>query len=76
MNMFLVFLNYFDVLISKIIFKKLKNIIGMYFGKKSYLKNNRNHTAKQALRKFTILDLIWSKIQVKLKKKIDLIKHK
>ena len=46
--MFLVFSNHFDVLMSKIIFKKSKNIIGMYFGTKSYLKSNRNHTAKQA----------------------------
>ena len=48
--MFLVFSNYFDVLMSKIIFKKSKNIIEMYFGMKSYLKNNHNHTAKQARR--------------------------
>ena len=38
--MFLVFPNYFDVLMSKMIFKKLKNIIGIYFGTKSYLKSN------------------------------------
>ena len=44
--MFLVFSNYFDVLISKIIFKKSKNIIDMYFITKNYLKNNRNHTDK------------------------------
>ena len=42
--MFLVFSNHFDMLISKIIFKKLKNIINMYFNTKSYLKNNHNHT--------------------------------
>ena len=47
--MFLVFSNHFDVLISKIIFKKSKNIIDMHFGMKSYLKSNHNHTAKQAL---------------------------
>jgi hypothetical protein len=47
--MFLVFSNHFDVLMSKMIFKKLKNIIDMYFGTKSYLKSNRNHTAKQTL---------------------------
>jgi hypothetical protein len=34
---------------SKIIFKKLKNIIGMHFDTKSYLKSNHNHTAKQTL---------------------------
>jgi hypothetical protein len=45
--MFLVFSNHFDVLISKMIFKKLKNIIGMHFDTKSYLKSNHNHTAKQ-----------------------------
>ena len=49
--MFLVFLNHFDMLISKIIFKKSKNIIDIYFSTKSYLKSNRNHnhTAKQIL---------------------------
>jgi hypothetical protein len=31
------------------IFKKWKNIIGMHFGTKSYLKSTRNHTAKHAL---------------------------
>ena len=44
--MFLVFLNYFDVLMSKIIFKKLKNIINIYFNTKNYLKTNNNHTVK------------------------------
>ena len=50
--MFLVFSNHFDVLMSKIIFKKSKNIIGMHFDTKNYLKSNRNHTAKQALRSY------------------------
>jgi hypothetical protein len=45
----LYFLDRFDVLMSKIIFKKWKNIIGMYFGTKNYLKSTRNHTAKHAL---------------------------
>ena len=31
---------------SKMIFKKWKNIIGMHFGTKSYLKSTCNHTAK------------------------------
>jgi hypothetical protein len=31
------------------IFKKWKNIIGMHFSTKSYLKSTRNHTAKHAL---------------------------
>jgi len=44
--MFLVFSNHFDVLISKIIFKKLKNI-NMYFDTKNYLKNN--HTLNDML---------------------------
>ena len=43
--MFLMFSNYFDMLMSKIIYKK--NIINMYFNKKNYLKNNCNHNAKQ-----------------------------
>jgi hypothetical protein len=30
-------------------FLKIKNIIGMYFGAKSYLKSTRNHTVKHAL---------------------------
>jgi hypothetical protein len=42
-------LDRFDVLMSKIIFKKWKNIIGMHFGMKSYLKSTRNYTAKHAL---------------------------
>jgi hypothetical protein len=37
---------HFDMLISKIIFKNKKNIILMYFGMKSTLKNNRYHTSK------------------------------
>jgi hypothetical protein len=40
----------FDVLISKIIFKKLKNIILMYFRIKNTLKNNRNHTPNRHIR--------------------------
>jgi hypothetical protein len=39
-------LDRFDVLISKIIFKKWKNIIDMHFNTKSYLKSTRNHTVK------------------------------
>jgi len=31
---------------SKIILKKIKKIISMYFDTKSYLKSNRYHTAK------------------------------
>ena len=31
------------------IFKKWKNIIGMYFDTKSYLKSNHYHTAKHPL---------------------------
>ena len=38
----LVFLDHFDVLMSKMIFKKWKNIILMYFGTKSTLKSYRN----------------------------------
>ena len=45
--MFLVFSNYFDVLILEIIFKKLKNIINIHFNTKNYLKNNNNNTNKQ-----------------------------
>ena len=47
--MFLVFSNYFDVLMSKMIFKKSKNIIDMHFSTKSYLKNNRNYTTKKLI---------------------------
>jgi hypothetical protein len=43
-------LDRFDVLMSKIIFKIWKNIIDMHFSMKSYLKSNRNHTAKYILR--------------------------
>jgi hypothetical protein len=55
-------LDYFDVLISKIIFKKWKNIIGMYFDTKNYLKSTRNHTAKHAsnFERMTEENLGWS----------------
>jgi len=46
----LYFLDRFDVLISKMIFKKWKNIISIYFGTKSYLKSNHYHTAKHPLK--------------------------
>jgi hypothetical protein len=46
----LYFLDRFDVMMSKIIFKKWKNIIDMYFGMKNYLKSNHYHTVKHALR--------------------------
>ena len=46
--MFLVFLNHFDVLMLKIIFKKLKNIINIYFNTKNYLKNNHNYKINRA----------------------------
>jgi len=47
-----VFLYYFDALISKMIFKKIKKyIILMYFRVKNTLKNNRNHTSKHTLKK-------------------------
>jgi hypothetical protein len=54
--MFLVFSNHFDMLMSKMIFKKQKNIICMYFDMKSYLKSNRNHTTKH---KYTLPVLYW-----------------
>ena len=46
--MFLVFLSYFNVLMLKIIFKKSKNIINIYFNIKNYLKNNYNYPLQQA----------------------------
>jgi hypothetical protein len=39
-------LDRFDVLMSKMIFKKIKNIISMYFDTKNYLKSNHYHTVK------------------------------
>ena len=51
----LYFLDRFNVLISKIIFKKWKNVIGMYFGTKSYLKSNHYYTAKHPLELVTLL---------------------
>jgi len=45
----LYFLDRFDVLISKMIFKKWKNIVGMYLSTKNYLKSNHYHTAKHTL---------------------------
>jgi len=47
-NIFLYFLNRFDVIILKLIFEKYKNIILMHFGMKNTLKINRNYTLKQA----------------------------
>ena len=37
--MFLIFLNHFDVLMSKMILKKSKNIIDIHFNTKNYLKS-------------------------------------
>ena len=34
---------------SKIFFKNSKNIIGMHFSTKNYLKSNNNHTIKETL---------------------------
>jgi len=58
----LYFLDRFDVLISKIIFKKWKNIIGMYFGTKSYLKSNHYHTAKHPFHKVHCSSIMFLKI--------------
>ena len=41
-NIFLVFSNHFDVLILKIIFKKIKKFILIYFLVKNILKTNQN----------------------------------
>jgi hypothetical protein len=43
------FLDNFDMLISKIIFFKIKNIILMHFRAKSTLKNNCYHIPKHSL---------------------------
>ena len=43
------FSNYFDTLMLKIIFKKLKNIILIYFQVKNILKNKLNHIFKYSL---------------------------
>jgi len=42
------FLDYFDMLISKIIFKNKKNIILIHFQIKNTLKNNHNYIFKHA----------------------------
>jgi len=52
-------LDRFDVLMSKMIFKKWKNIIGMHFDTKSYLKSIHNHTAKHALKLIALISSIW-----------------
>ena len=54
--MFLVFLNYFDMLMSKIIFFFKKNIINM----KNYLKNNYNHIVKRVLKTVPQLGFFFS----------------
>jgi hypothetical protein len=46
----LYFLDRFDMLMSKMIFKKWKNNIDMYFSTKNYLKSNCYHTANHTLR--------------------------
>jgi len=46
---FLVFLDYFDVLISKIILKNKKIYYFDTFPNEKHLKNNRNHTLKHSL---------------------------
>ena len=46
---FLLILYHFDVLISKINFKKLKKIISIHFQVKNSLKNNYYHITKQTL---------------------------
>jgi hypothetical protein len=57
-NIFLVFSDYFDVLMSKIIFFKIKkNIILMDFRVKSTLKNNHNHTLKHGAFHSSFLDI-------------------
>jgi len=48
-NIFLVFSDYFDLLMLKIIFKNKKNIILIYFWVKNTLKNNHNYTFKYTL---------------------------
>ena len=53
----LVFLDHFNMLMSKMIFKKWKNIILMYFGTKSTLKSYCNRTPKQALIKLYFIFL-------------------
>jgi len=66
----LYFLDRFDVLMSKMIFKNWKNIISIYFGTKSYLKSNHYHTAKHPLNPwdwiYLLYDLIWKKFNFKL----------
>jgi hypothetical protein len=47
---FLCVLDRFDALISKIIFKKLKNIILMHFDTKNTLKSNCKHIPKQEIK--------------------------
>jgi len=44
------FSNHFDMMISKIIFKKYKIIIDIFFWVKNTLKNNHNHTLKYPLK--------------------------
>jgi hypothetical protein len=52
--MFFIFSNYFDVLVSKIIFFLKKNIILIYFKIKITLKNNNYHTFKKKTSKLQI----------------------
>jgi len=54
-------LDRFDVLMSKIIFKKWKNIIDIHFNMKSYLKNNHYHTTKHTMMvaSFTVVRREW-----------------
>ena len=58
-NRRLVFLDHFDVLMSKMIFKKWKNIILIYFGTKSTLKSYRNRTPKRVIK--SLSRSMWTK---------------
>ena len=53
--MFLVFSNYFNILILKIIFKNSKNIIHIYFNIYSCLKNKLNQVTKHS----TLINLLF-----------------
>jgi hypothetical protein len=50
LNIFLMFLDHFDVLMLKINLNFFKNIILMYFQTKNTMKNNRYHNAKHYLK--------------------------
>jgi hypothetical protein len=68
--MFLIFLDNFDVLISKIIFKNKKNIILICFKIKNTLKNNHYYIFKYLFKLIIQVNKTWTELMVWLDESI------